>query len=919
MATKWRKFSRSKITKAVSLVLAIVFFALSALSGADLYARAVQSGESSDILESYLTGNGYKVTDGYYFRSTLSKYLEAALKTKLVFKNGSEKDYENYKKLAAAQGSASEKAELGALQKSFSSLSGGIEFGELLSALENGGITLKRLGGHECYLEDGVTLYQSGDGDDDYVIDKNGRYYDSYYDYYYNADDDFSETTFPTTVAPNNSAGTKTNIKETVTAPEYTEYYGDEDFHSRNAVPESIKKKAKDPSTIVEICSLRNTADKKTYDGYYEFTINEAKLRAQTAESFLGDTIKNYADFKEKARYYKNEFAKFSHAAITIADAETDEIVFSSFQSEENGELTLAKAETESNDAPLSFSYYSGQLSCGWNIAENSPTAENISRTCRTFTEGYMPFLSYYKLIVTTDDYFSDKQFENTVSSQEPFESALVESLAEQKTIRAELIRLAVFLVLFLILAVYLVAVAGKTPEGEEIKMLPADKIFTLLRTAINGLLIYLAVALAFYLLDIRFSVLESEGNSAPWFVTTLFALSAAGVCAFFLDWLCYIARHIRNRSILKNFFVVWLFKKLKKLAEARREALKNQPVVYKDIFNDVLKKVLLFGMLPNVLVGVPCVFSYGDGDLGALLFGALLAIYDLLALGYAVYYAFGVRKVFAALEEMRKGSTDIAIDVQNLPKAVKAAAVDAIHLGEGLKAAVENAVKEEKMKAELITNVSHDLKTPLTSIINYSDLLSRCDIQDETAKSYIAVLNEKSVRLKKLIEDLVEASKASSGAIRVEMRKVSLTELARQIAGEYEDEFSAKGLEIDAEGTERELYALADGKLCHRVLDNLFCNVKKYAMPNTRVYLTVSESPEGPFVMLKNISENKLNISPEELKARFVRGDEARSGEGNGLGLSIADNLCKLQGGKLELAIIGDLFCATVTFKRAE
>ena len=111
----------------------------------------------------------------------------------------------------------------------------------------------------------------------------------------------------------------------------------------------------------------------------------------------------------------------------------------------------------------------------------------------------------------------------------------------------------------------------------------------------------------------------------------------------------------------------------------------------------------------------------------------------------------------------------------------------------------------------------------------------------------------------------------------------------------------------------------MADGKLCHRVLDNLFCNVKKYAMPNTRVYLTVSESPEGPFVMLKNISENKLNISPEELKARFVRGDEARSSEGNGLGLSIADNLCKLQGGKLELAIIGDLFCATVTFKRAE
>lgn len=918
MATRWKKFSRAKITKTAAFILAVVFFALSALSGVSLYAKAVQRGETADILESYLTGNGYKVTEGYYFRGALSKYLAAALKTKLVFKNGSEKDYENYKKLAAVQGSVSEKTAQAALQKSFSSLSGGIEFGELLSALENGEITLKRLGGHECYIEDGATLCQSSGGDD-YVTDKNGRYYDSYYDYYYDTDDGFSETTFPSTAAPNNSSGTKTSIEESVTAAQHTEYYDDENFHSQNAVPESIKKKAKDPSAIVEICSLRNTADKKTYDGYYEFTIDKAKLSAQAAESFLGDTVKNYAAFKEKAWYYKNEFAKFSHAAITIADAETDEIVFSSFQSEENGELTLAKAETESNNAPLGFSYYSGQLSCGRNIAEGSRVAENISRTCRTFTEGYMPFLSDYKLIVTTDAYFSDEEFEYTVSSQEPFESALIASLAEQKAVRAELIRCAVSLVMFLILAVYLAAVAGKTPEGEKIKMLPADKIFTLLRTAINGLLIYLAVASAFYLLDIRFSVQESEGSSAPWFVTALFALSAVCVCAFFLDWLCYIARHIRNRSIMNNFFAVWLFKRLKKLAEARREALKNQPVVYKDIFNDVLKKVLLLVLLPNVLVGVPCVFSYGDGSFGALVFGLLLAVYDMCAIGYAVYYAFSARKVFSSLEEMRKGNTDIKIDVQKLPKAVKSAAVDAIHLGEGLKAAVENAVKEEKMKAELITNVSHDLKTPLTSIINYSDLLSRCNIEDETAKSYIAVLNEKSVRLKKLIEDLVEASKASSGAIKVELVRVSLTELSKQLAGEYEDEFSARGLELVVEGTEKELFVLADGKLCYRVLDNLMCNIKKYAMANTRVYMTLSAVPGGAEIKLKNVSEKKLNISPEELKARFVRGDEARSGEGNGLGLSIADNLCALQGGKLELSIIGDLFCATVTFRNAD
>lgn len=907
MATRWKKFSRAKITKAAAFILAVVFFALSALSGANLYEKGIRSGESGDILESYLTGNGYKATEGYYFRNELSKYIESAVKTKLVFKNGSKKDYENYKELSKAQ---SENRIYYVFRNILNYESGGIKFDSFLDAVDNGKIKLKRLGDHECYVDDGVTLCQGGD-DDDYVTDKSGRVYSNYYEYLYDIDSSYSEV-YASTTMPRQT-------EETVTMPQSSSYYYDEEVHSQNAVPESIKKKADDRNNIIEVCSLYNTSDKQTYDGYYEYFVDKTRLDESASGGFLGESIESYTEFKEKAEYYKNEFKKVSHAFITIANAETNEIVFSNFQDAKNG-ITPAKADAEMNDAPLGFSYYSGQLKNGGrSIADGGHTADNISLACSTFTENYMPFLSGYKLFVMTDAFFDDKQFENTVSSEEPFESALIASLAEQKAISAELIRCTVFLVLFLILAVYLVAVAGKTPEDEEIKMLPPDKIFTLLRTAINSVLIYFLVAAAFYFLDTGLSILDSQAGLVPWLVMALFALCAAGVCAFFLDWLCYITRHIRNHSLLKNLFAVWTFKKLKKLAEARREALKNQPAVYKDIFNDVLKKALLFVLLPNVLVGVPCVFSYGDGSFGALIFGLLLAVYDMCAIGYAVYYAFGVRKVFSSLEEMRKGNTDIKIDVQKLPKAVKSAAVDAIHLGEGLKAAVENAVKEEKMKAELITNVSHDLKTPLTSIINYSDLLSRCNIEDETAKSYIAVLNEKSVRLKKLIEDLVEASKASSGAIKVELVRVSLTELSKQLAGEYEDEFSARGLELVVEGTEKELFVLADGKLCYRVLDNLMCNIKKYAMASTRVYMTLSAVPGGAEIKLKNVSEKKLNISPEELKARFVRGDEARSGEGNGLGLSIADNLCALQGGKLELSIIGDLFCATVTFRNAD
>ena len=216
-------------------------------------------------------------------------------------------------------------------------------------------------------------------------------------------------------------------------------------------------------------------------------------------------------------------------------------------------------------------------------------------------------------------------------------------------------------------------------------------------------------------------------------------------------------------------------------------------------------------------------------------------------------------------------------------------------------------------MRAELITNVSHDLKTPLTSIINYTDLLSRCDIEDETAKGYIEVLSERSGRLKVLIEDLVEASKASSGAINLNIEPLDLSELAKQTAGEMQENFDRAQLEIKQVFPESPVIIKADGLRTCRILENLMGNAAKYSAANSRVYITVSSDGENGVFEIKNISRNELNISADELTERFVRGDSSRTDGGNGLGLSIARDLAVLQGGSLGIEIDGDLFKATV------
>ena len=227
-----------------------------------------------------------------------------------------------------------------------------------------------------------------------------------------------------------------------------------------------------------------------------------------------------------------------------------------------------------------------------------------------------------------------------------------------------------------------------------------------------------------------------------------------------------------------------------------------------------------------------------------------------------------------------------------------------------GFSNAIEESLKSERLKTELITNVSHDIKTPLTSIINYVDLLKKEDIQNKKAKEYIEILDNKSQRLKKLTEDLIEASKVSSGNVKLNIENINIKELINQAIGEFKDRFEEKEIKIETQISDENLTIKADNRYLYRIIENLFSNITKYAQENSRVYIDIERNRNyRVHICIKNISKEKLNINADELMQRFVRGDKSRYTEGSGLGLSIAKSLTQLQNGEFSIKIDGDLF----------
>lgn len=313
------------------------------------------------------------------------------------------------------------------------------------------------------------------------------------------------------------------------------------------------------------------------------------------------------------------------------------------------------------------------------------------------------------------------------------------------------------------------------------------------------------------------------------------------------------------------------------------------------------------------LVIAAICLFILITGSYNSMLSLPMVLLYLLLMM-FALYVAIGFATLQRGSKALAEGDYSKPVDTRFLRGDLKRCGENLNKVQQGVQRAVDERLRSERMKTELITNVSHDIKTPLTSIVNYVDLLKKEEINNPKAQEYLEVLDRQSKRLKKLTEDLVEASKASSGVIPVDCQPTNVNVLLSQLEGEYEERLQKAELTMIVHPAAGDPVVLADGKLLSRVMDNLMNNIGKYAMPGTRVYAAAAADEKESTISIKNVSRNELNVSADELMERFVRGDSNRHTEGSGLGLSIAKSLVELQGGRFELSIDGDLFRADIS-----
>lgn len=394
------------------------------------------------------------------------------------------------------------------------------------------------------------------------------------------------------------------------------------------------------------------------------------------------------------------------------------------------------------------------------------------------------------------------------------------------------------------------------------------------------------------------------------WFIlTVLIGVFVADVIFTFFFY--SLVRRIKARTLFGNSYLRRLLCRLKDFAW---KVYDNGGIVLRTWVPYV--GFLLFNMLMGIAFAAS---SYpGGGWILVILFTCVADAF----VGVMLYRDAKERQGIAeGIEIIAGGRVEHQLNTEGLHGDNRTLALSVNSIGKGIKEAVEISMKDERMKADLITNVSHDIKTPLTSIINYVDLLKREQVGSEKARDYIRVLDEKSQRLKQLTDDLVEASKITSGTISLQFERINLTELMNQTIGEFSEKFEEKNLVTVMNVNTGNTVVEADSRRIWRVMENLFNNVYKYAMPGTRVYVSMDQvgKEERVQVSIKNISENYLNCKPEELTERFIRGDESRTTEGSGLGLSIAKNLTLAQKGTFEIELDGDLFKVFMTFPLAE
>ena len=463
-------------------------------------------------------------------------------------------------------------------------------------------------------------------------------------------------------------------------------------------------------------------------------------------------------------------------------------------------------------------------------------------------------------------------------------------------------------LVLLLILTLVILFLAGKKPVHLNWQnKIPGD----------IHLIVSIAAAIGMGVLAVWCAVYTLEYYDRREWIYPLGSagcIASAVVCyAFLINGLVTFIQSVAGKVFIKRLFILLPIRLIKKLIHqltANKTNLKN----------GVRRRFMIIVPIYAVILAISWfIMAANSYDFVISVFLAIVILIVSAAFFVLLYYyAKALDKIRETVAKTQQGDFDVQFDCNSMPKAMVDFASDISEMRSGMKLAVDSAVREQKAKTELITNVSHDLKTPLTSIITYADLIARSTEGNDEVKEYSEVLTEKSMRLKHLIEDLTEATRVSTGAIELHPTKVDLCELAAQAVGENTGAFEKSGVEPIINNNGSKQIVFADGQKTYRVLENIISNITKYSLPGTRAYVTVGEENGMGMVMFRNISAAPLNISADELMERFVRGDSARTGEGSGLGLSIARDLCELQGGRFEISIDGDMFTSRVLLPKA-
>lgn len=591
--------------------------------------------------------------------------------------------------------------------------------------------------------------------------------------------------------------------------------------------------------------------------------------------------ISNYYDIVKsnvqgQTIYYKI-YLQNKNLKFLIIDNKTKEAITNVNQTLNTD--TIEEIKNELNSYSYFWSYEQGNVDTNVsllsleNIVYQSPYTDLQQYDCTIYTGMQAPlqYSDYY--------YHYEVMYDNVLV---PYENAIFSLFID--------------ILLIFIAMIFITIYAGKKKGKEEIELDVLDKIpyeFVLA-------FLFLAIGVAVILINELENQIDDKMN-----MMMIMTYIVGSMISYVIGMLFYLTtvKRIKTHTLWKNTIIYRFYKLIEKGVNSISHNLSLSLELGIIIIGYTILLLFCFFLLSNVGPGV---------------LPFLLGLW-----GIMFYWGFRYLKKLKQMKEMIKelyeGNTQIRLNENEYTGELKQLCIYLNDIAGGFQNAINKSLKSERMKTELITNVSHDIKTPLTSIINYVDLLKKEKMPNQKATEYLEILDQKSQRLKRLTEDLVEASKASSGSIKLNMEKLDVKELIQQVSGEFQDRLKEKKLELILNLPEEEAMITADSRYLYRVMENMYSNIVKYALPKSRVYVDVTLQKGIVEINLKNISKEKLNITAEELMERFVRGESSRNTEGSGLGLSIAQSLTELQKGTFQIYLDGDLFKVIIQFKREQ